>query len=81
MGAAGLLLSGLVGMPEAWLQQLRQSTLEGDLAWMAALIDGIHEHDAALAEGLRALADDFAHDTILSLIQRATGQDRGGDYE
>jgi CheY-like chemotaxis protein len=59
----------LAGTPSEWRAALRQATLEGDLGWMATLIEQIRDHDPALASGLAKLADNFEHRRILSLFQ------------
>jgi signal transduction histidine kinase len=62
----------LADMPAMWLANLRQATLEGDLGWIAALIEQIHPQHADLADMLTDLADRFAHDEILELARQAT---------
>lgn len=57
----------------AWLAQLKQATIDADRDLILALIDQIRPHDPALAEGLVALANNFDHDQILSLIKQAGG--------
>jgi CheY-like chemotaxis protein len=61
--------TALLEMPVEWLAEMRQATLEGDLRWMAALIEQIRDHAPYLADRLAELADNFEHDEILSLIQ------------
>jgi CheY-like chemotaxis protein len=65
------LVKALVATPPTWLADLRQATSEGDMAWMIKLIEHMYAQDDKLAGRLLQLADNFEHDTILRLIERA----------
>jgi PAS domain S-box-containing protein len=52
------------------LPALKQAAADGDSEKLYRTIADIREHDAALAEELNRLADDFAFDTILDVIQK-----------
>lgn len=56
-----------------WIARLKQATIDADRDLILALIDQIRPHDPVLAEGLVALANNFDHDQILSLIKQAGG--------
>jgi len=72
------LLAALAAMPAAWRADLRQATIEGDLDWIMTQVEQIHKlkgasgQDAELIGWLTELADNFAHDEMLKLIQQAT---------
>jgi PAS domain S-box-containing protein len=61
----------LAEMPAEWLADLRQATIEGDVDWMATLIEAAREHDPAHATALAELAYHFRHDEILRQIESA----------
>ena len=67
----------LAGMPNGWLADMRQATIEGDLGRMMTLIEQARDRDAALANMLTSLADNFDHDGILNLIRQATRETGG----
>jgi uncharacterized membrane-anchored protein len=54
--------------PPALLTRLERATVETDMQRVAALISEIRTHDAALADALSALANDFEYDKILQAI-------------
>jgi CheY-like chemotaxis protein len=64
-----LSVTALAAMPSGWLTDMYQATLEGDLSWMATLVEQIQ--DANLADTLSELINDFEHDMILDLIRLA----------
>ena len=53
------------------LTNLEQAALRLDMDMVDRLIEEIRSHDAALADALTALADDFKYDEIATLIQEA----------
>lgn len=65
--------SALARSSPTWIAQLKQATIDADRDLILALIEQIRAHDPALAEGLAALANNFDHDQILSLIKQAGG--------
>ena len=63
-------------MPAEWLSDLRQATVEGDLDWMATLIEDAQEREPTRAAALAELAHNFRHDEILAQIECATQETR-----
>ena len=62
----------LAALPAEWIAQLRQGAAEVDIDRLSAMIEQIRERDAALADALTCLAEDFEYDEILALIQERT---------
>ncbi len=60
--------AALRALPPALLTRLERATVETDMQRVAALISEIRTHDAALADALSALANDFEYDKILQAI-------------
>ena len=71
------LLQAMENMSDNWLAGLHQATLEGALQEIMLLIEQARLQDATLADGLRQLADNFAHDDILLLIQQVQNRNTG----
>jgi len=63
----------LAALPPDWLVELQQATMKAHLNKILALIDQIREQDAALADVLAGLAQDFEYKKILALIEQAEG--------
>jgi CheY-like chemotaxis protein len=59
------------GMPDAWLADMRQAVVEGDLGWIMRLIEDVRVENPALADALIALTRGFEHDRLLELVQQA----------
>jgi PAS domain S-box-containing protein len=57
-----------VTLDSAWVKEMRQATIEGDIQWMDRLIAHIRETNPAVAEKLTGLAYDFAHGEILDWL-------------
>ena len=73
VGAAVSLLMVLVNwvaaLPAEWLAALKQAAEETDVEALFEVIEQIRERDAAVADALARLAEDFEYDEILALIQ------------
>jgi len=52
-------------LASAWVAQMRQATIEGDLEWMTRLVAQIKPTHPAAADQLGEWVDNFAHDEIL----------------
>ena len=59
-------------MPQKWLADMQQATLEGDLDWVATLIAQIRSQNKDLANALDEWANNFEFDEIMAIIQQAT---------
>jgi CheY-like chemotaxis protein len=68
------LSAALATMPPAWLDELQEATILGNLQGIMAVVDRVRERDRALAEALERLANGFAHDVILGAIELAGGR-------
>jgi signal transduction histidine kinase/CheY-like chemotaxis protein len=64
--------TALATLPADLVTNLQQATIQGEFDRLLTLIDQVHEQDAALAEALSGLANAFAFDQILNLIQQAS---------
>jgi hypothetical protein len=60
-------------MPDAWMANLQQATTRADLHLILSLIDQIRERDAALADALAELAQNYEYAEILELIEKPGG--------
>jgi signal transduction histidine kinase/DNA-binding NarL/FixJ family response regulator len=67
------LVEELAALPADWLADLRQATIKADLNLILTLIDQIRGQDAALADALAGLANDFEYKRILALIEQSGG--------
>ena len=65
------LIDKLTAMPKDWLAKLEQATILGDLETITNLLGEASEQDIVLANGLGDLANNFEHDKILYLLERA----------
>jgi PAS domain S-box-containing protein len=65
----------LAALPSAWLANLEQAAILGELRLLLDLIDRIAELDTDLATALAGLAHEFEHERILMLV-RAAGAER-----
>jgi CheY-like chemotaxis protein len=63
----------LSSLPASWVADLEQATIKADLHLILTLVDQIRGHDAALADALAVLAQDFEYKKILTLVGRAGG--------
>jgi signal transduction histidine kinase/DNA-binding NarL/FixJ family response regulator len=70
-----LTLAALATLPPDWMTELQQATMKANLNQILTLIDQIREQDAALADALANLAQDFEYKKILNLIEQAGGSD------
>jgi hypothetical protein len=59
------------GMPDAWLADMRQAVVEGDLGWIMRLIEDIRAESPVLADALIELTRGFEHDRLLDLVKQA----------
>jgi CheY-like chemotaxis protein len=64
-----LMPESLAALPPVLLTRLEQATDRGDIQAIFAIIDEIRAHDAAVADALVSLANEFNYDKILRLIQ------------
>jgi PAS domain S-box-containing protein len=78
---AGLVESGhlpfgeaLAALPAGWLADLKEATTKGDLHLILRLVDQIRGQDAALADALAELAQNYGYRTILAWIEQSGGQ-------
>ena len=75
--------AALAALPPVWLTEMQQAAIEGDLGWMATLIEQIRglesDLDAAslIVRTLSRMVDNFEHDDILRLIERAIADKLG----
>jgi PAS domain S-box-containing protein len=67
--------TSLAGMPDDWLDSLYQATVEADLAQILGLIEQIRATSPSLTDYLTGLANDFAHEEIMRLVERARASD------
>jgi CheY-like chemotaxis protein len=65
--------AALAALPPRWLTELQQATIRANLGLILALVDQIREQNAALADALATLANDFEYKRILALIEQAGG--------
>jgi signal transduction histidine kinase/DNA-binding NarL/FixJ family response regulator len=65
------LVCALAALPLGWLVELKRATIDGDIEWIATLIERIEERDASLAGTLNDMAYDFRYDEMLALVQQA----------
>jgi PAS domain S-box-containing protein len=63
----------LAALPAGWLADLQGATIRADLPLILRLAGQIREVDAALADGLAALARNYEYKKILTLIEQAGG--------
>ena len=63
----------MAALPASWLADLQQATTKADLTLILSLIGQIREHDAALANALANLAQNYEYKKILTLIEQAGG--------
>jgi PAS domain S-box-containing protein len=61
----------LAALPCEWLASLQEATTLGELHLILGHIARIHERDPELAEALAALARDFEHERILTMLEMA----------
>ena len=60
----------LTALPAAWLSQLKQGVEEVDVQLLLSVIEQIREHDAAIADALAQLVENFEYDELLARIQQ-----------
>lgn len=66
-------------LPPELLGELKQSALKGDTDSIYSLIDNARPYNAALADALTALADEFEFDKILNIVKDAiSGAEKNG---
>jgi PAS domain S-box-containing protein len=63
----------LAALPASWLADLQQATTRADLNLILSLADQIRGQDAALADALAELAQNYEYKEILTLIDQAGG--------
>jgi CheY-like chemotaxis protein len=63
----------LAALPTGWLADLQQATTKADLNLVLSLVDQIRERDAALADALAELAQNYEYRKILDLIAEYGG--------
>ena len=61
----------LVSLPSPLLADLERSAASADVALVDTSVDRVRTHNVALADALAALADEFAYDRLLALVQEA----------
>jgi len=67
--------AALAALPPDWVTELQQATMKADLNQILAIIDQIREQNAALADGLADMAQNFEYKKILNLVEQAGGND------
>ncbi len=67
-GGAELARGALDGLPADWLETLRRGARRADIVLIAEVVAQIRKRDAATADALGRLADDFRYDEILALL-------------
>ena len=67
---------GLASLPAEWQTTLKLAAEETDVDVLRGLVDQIRERDAAVADALAQLVEDFEYDEILAIIQQLH---EGGD--
>ncbi len=65
------LVAVLASLPGQWREDLRQAVLLGYLGRIITLLDEVQGQHPDLARRLRRLADNYDHDTILTLLHQA----------
>ncbi len=75
------LVKQLAAMPDDWRNSLEQATILGDLDSIGELIQQASLNDPLIFSGLKKLADNFEHDHILNLIQRASVTEKDDEPE
>jgi len=60
----------LTTLPSEVLIQLEQASIQGDSATIERVIEDIRAYDAALADGLAVLADEFEYGKVLELLRK-----------
>jgi signal transduction histidine kinase/FixJ family two-component response regulator len=65
------LVGALAALPLGWLVELKRATIDGDIEWIATLLERIEARDTRLAGALNDLAYDFRYDEMLTLVQQA----------
>jgi hypothetical protein len=65
--------AALAALSPGWLAELHQATIKANLDLILALIGQIRPENAALAEALADLAENFEYKKILVLIEQAGG--------
>jgi PAS domain S-box-containing protein len=63
----------IAALPESWRAELLEATTKADLALILRLIDQIRDSDAALADALADLAENYQYAAILALNEQAGG--------
>jgi PAS domain S-box-containing protein len=63
----------LFGLPAIWVAELQQATTRADLHSILSLADQIRGQDAALADTLAELAQNYEYRKILNLIEQSGG--------
>jgi len=66
----GLRVEALAGLPAEWVADLKQGAEEVNVELLFSVIEQIRGRDAALADALARLVEDFAYDEILAVIQQ-----------
>jgi CheY-like chemotaxis protein len=64
----------LAALPADWLANLKEATTRGDLDLILGLVDQIRGQNAALADTLIELAQNYRYRTILAWIEQSGGQ-------
>jgi len=64
-----LTVDAFARLPDEWTAQLRQGAEEVDIDQLSFVIEQIRGRDAALADALTRLAENFEYDKILALVQ------------
>ncbi len=60
----------LAALPAEWLAALKQGAEGADVEVLFEVIEQIRERDAAIADALARLVEDFAYDEMLALLQQ-----------
>ena len=67
--------TALAVLPSDWVTELQQATMKANLNQILALTDQIRGQNAALADALADMAQNFEYKKIMKLIEQAGGND------
>ncbi len=70
MAEEALTPEALAVLPAEWLATLEHGAKEANTKLLFEVIEQIRQHDAAVADALARLTNDFEYDEILTFIQQ-----------
>jgi hypothetical protein len=65
----------LAALPSDLLAELKQAAIQGGMDAIERIIEIIRSNDAALADGLKVLADEFEYGRIVGAIEKSRGEE------